>query len=345
MRPGAGWLFHAVVQIKQFDPSVDTAQLRACFEMTEAGWPTDHPNLPAWPLESFTGKWIHGFDECPQQAWLAGEADAPVGGYLLRLPEKENEARARCILIVAPAHRRRGIGTALLKHCAEQARRAGRSWLRSDVRDDSAGAGFAAAIGARGGIAEVSRVLDLDSALPERLAILRSAAQPHAAGYTLMSWSGATPDSHIDRVVRLHNAMSDAPRDEGVDPVIWDADRVRKADQKGIESGLHSHSVVACHDASGEFAALTEIILDRGTPEWGFQGITVVLPKYRGHRLGLLVKIEMLGLLVGKAPEVRRIFTDNAGSNEHMIAINEQLGFQIKDVTRSWELDLAVFGQ
>jgi GNAT superfamily N-acetyltransferase len=334
------------VQIKQFDPSVDTAQLRACFEMTEAGWSSDHPNLPAWPLESFTGKWIHGFDECPQQAWLAvDDADGPVGAYLLRLPEKENEARARCILIVAPAHRRRGIGTALLKHCADEARRAGRSWLQSDVRDDSAGASFAAAVGGRGGIAEVSRVLDIDSALPGRLANLRSAAQPHAAGYSILSWSGATPEVHMDRVVRLHNAMSDAPRDEGVEPVVWDADRVRKADQKGIESGLHSHSIVARHEASGEFAALTEMILDRGSPEWGFQGVTVVLPDHRGHRLGLLVKTTMLELLTDKAPEVRRIFTDNAGSNEHMIAINEQLGFQIKDVTRSWELDLAVFGQ
>jgi RimJ/RimL family protein N-acetyltransferase len=69
--------------------------------------------------------------------------------------------------------------------------------------------------------------------------------------------------------------------------------------------------------------------------------VTAVLPEHRGHRLGLLVKIAMLDLLASQAPDVDRIFTGNAGSNQHMIAINEQLGFEVADTYRSWELDLA----
>lgn len=329
------------MEIQQFDPATDTTRLRACFEMTEAGWPLDQPNVPSWPLESFTGKWEHGFDACPQQAWLAADdGGQPLGGYVLRLPEKENAARATCILIVAPSRRRQGAGTALLAHCIEQARRAGRSRLASYVRDGSPGAGFAAAAGARGGIAEVSRVLDIDSTLPGRLATLRAAAEPHAAGYTLLSWSGPSPDEHIDQVAKLNNAMSDAPRDEGVEPAVWDADRIREADQKALAAGLMFHNVAARHDATGDFAAVTDVCIDAGSPGWGFQGITVVLPEHRGRRLGLLIKIAMLELLADRAPDVRRIYTGNAGSNEHMIAINAQLGFEVCDVYRFWELDL-----
>jgi hypothetical protein len=48
----------------------------------------------------------------------------------------------------------------------------------------------------------------------------------------------------------------------------------------------------------------------------------------------------MLDLLAELAPGVQRIQTGNAGSNAHMIAINEQLGFTIAGVSREWELDL-----
>jgi RimJ/RimL family protein N-acetyltransferase len=65
-----------------------------------------------------------------------------------------------------------------------------------------------------------------------------------------------------------------------------------------------------------------------------------VRPEYRGHRLGLLTKIAMLDLLAKLEPGVRRIQTGNAGSNAHMVAINEQLGFTIAGVSRDWELDL-----
>ena len=34
----------------------------------------------------------------------------------------------------------------------------------------------------------------------------------------------------------------------------------------------------------------------------------------------------------------RRVLTGNAGHNEHMVAINEQLGYEISSVIRMWEL-------
>src|ERR1700685_3345314 len=100
---------------------------------------------------------------------------------------------AFCKVLVAPHARRSGTGRALLEHCAAQARKAGRSRLVGNARDDTPGAAFAAAAGARGGIPEVYRVLTFDSALPARLAGLRPAAERRAAGYSLVSWLSPAP--------------------------------------------------------------------------------------------------------------------------------------------------------
>ena len=55
--------------------------------------------------------------------------------------------------------------------------------------------------------------------------------------------------------------------------------------------------------------------------------MTAVDPAHRGHRLGLLIKVDMLELLAGREPQVRFVQTWNGETNAHMVAINEALGF------------------
>jgi RimJ/RimL family protein N-acetyltransferase len=54
-----------------------------------------------------------------------------------------------------------------------------------------------------------------------------------------------------------------------------------------------------------------------------------------------LVKVAMLEWLAEAEPGLRRVMTGNAGTNEHMIAINAELGFRVLDEWQSWELDVA----
>ena len=61
---------------------------------------------------------------------------------------------------------------------------------------------------------------------------------------------------------------------------------------------------------------------------------------HRGRRLGLLVKLAMLDLLAAREPQVTRLITGNADGNQHMIAINEQLGFRVLSRWPLWELDV-----
>jgi hypothetical protein len=98
---------------------------------------------------------------------------------------------------------------------------------------------------------------------------------------------------------------------------------------------------LATGDASGELAALTQLGVDPESPEWGHQGLTAVTRPHRGHRLGLLVKVAMLEQLASCEPQLSRIITDNTDTNQHMIAINAALGYQVMDCWVTWELAVA----
>jgi GNAT superfamily N-acetyltransferase len=334
------------MRIEQFDPQTDCRRLRACHQIMETARPVDHPSLPPLSPEGFTTWWAHGGGR--QESWLASDdAGEPVGCYLLVLPEHENTTMAECGLVVTPARRRAGAGRALLVHCADRARLAGRSRLtstgatRTKAREGSPGAAFAAAVGATAGQVELIMVQEIDSDLLVQLTRLLDRAERRSFGYELVSWFGGCPDEHVDQFLRVSDAMSDAPRDAGVQPQRWNAARLRDVEALAIGHGLCLYSTAARHRDTGEFAAVTRITTDPGIPGWGIQQITAVLPAHRGHGLGIAVKIAMLQLLTEHDPGIRRILTGTAESNQHMIAINVQLGYQISDTYRSWELDLA----
>jgi GNAT superfamily N-acetyltransferase len=246
-----------------------------------------------------------------------------------------------CVLVVTPSGRRAGIGSALLRHCAGRAARAGRQLLVSEASDDSPGSRFARAMGARPGLADVRRVLDVDASLAGRLPVLRSAAERQAAGYSLLTWSGPAPGEHVDQVAAVTAAIADAPRDQNREAEQWDAARVRAADRRVAVQGLRYYSVAARCQETGELAALTQLGTDPLLPGWAFQELTAVARQHRGHRLGMLVKVAMLDLFIPREPLVRRILTANGEDNEHMVAINAQLGYQVLDKWHTWGLNVA----
>jgi GNAT superfamily N-acetyltransferase len=334
------------MRLEQFDPRTDHESLRACHLITEVARPIDHPHLPPQSLDGFVSWWAHGGGT--DQSWLArDELGEPVACGLLTLSDRDNPTRAGCAVVVHPARRRNGIGSALLTHCAVQARAHGRGTVasteltRTKVRDGSAGAAFAASVGATTGLVEFISTHYIDAEVLDRLASLRADAMARSTDYEPLSWRGATPEHLIDEVARVNGAMSDAPRDAGVSHETRDTSAIRKSEAVALESGLHLYSVAARHRGTGEFAALTQMTTDPQTPGWALQQVTAVLPRHRGHRLGLLVKIEMVELLIRLEPDVRRILTGNAASNAHMLAINAQLGYEISDAYRSWHVELS----
>lgn len=321
----------------------DRAATRACHEITQAAADVDDPDGPPWSLRRIRGWLEHRTD--PSEVWLAhDEATGTYHGWCyLVLPERENRDRASMWIDVRPSGRRRGTGTALLRNAAERAAAAGRSVLSSGAFQGSAGAAFAARVGATPGLVEARRVLVLGEIPAGRLASLREQAAQAAAGYSLVRWDGRTPEDYLARCAEVENAMADAPHDAGDEPAVWDADRYRtEIDDVREARGRHVYTLAALHDASGEMAAITAVEADPDSPSWAHQQITAVTRKHRGQRLGLLVKTAMLDWLATAEPQLERIVTYNAAVNDHMIAINAELGYRLLEpLSQSYELPVA----
>jgi GNAT superfamily N-acetyltransferase/RimJ/RimL family protein N-acetyltransferase len=319
------------MQIERLDLS-DADAIRGCYEVQSAARLADDPQgaplsarmVLAWLKYSWGGD--------PGEAWFVpGETPGAVRAwYQLTLPDLENLDGAGISLFVHPAFRRRGIGSALLRHALGRGTADGRTRLSSQTLRDSAGDSFARHAGFTPGIVEARRVLALASVPPGRIASIRADAERAAGGYSLLSWTGPTPDEHLDRVAAAWNAMNDAPRSEGAEERRWDSRRVReRGDVRLTVSGARRYTIIALHDGSGEMAAFTQLLIAPEHPEWAYQGLTAVTRPHRGHRLGLLVKAAMMEWLAGAEPRLERIETGNADSNRHMIAINETLGYEL----------------
>ena len=329
------------MDIVRQDPT-DPAVIRACHEISTAGDAADDPFGPPLTLRRMRGWLAHPVE--PTELWAAEDATAGgiAGWYLLRLPDQENLDMGALTLAVHPACRRGGIGSALLRHAAMRAAGHGRSVLRGSALQGRAGAAFAARVGATAGLVDARRVLPLGKIPAGHVAALREQAARAAAGYSLVSWEGRTPDQHQAGFAEVLNAANDMPHDPGQEEEVWDANRVREYDEARELRGRHIYTIAALHDASGEMAAVTDVEADPESPTWGYQLLTAVTRPHRGHRLGLLVKAAMLEWLAVAEPQLERIITGNAAVNEHMIAINQQLGYELLEPPgQSYEIAVA----
>ena len=318
------------MRIERWDPADETTAM-AVYEAHLAAHLADEADDPPMSAGTFCLFLREGFDKTPGEVWLAADDEAGVVGYYrMQLSDLENLDRAAGGPVVHPAMRRRGYGRALLRHEAERAAANGRSVLSGPVVTGSAGEAFAAAAGATPQLVDVRRVQYLAKIEAGKIAELGQSAARAAAGYSLVNWTGDVPERYLGPLARVVNAFEDAPHGENVEPETWDADRLRERTGAHVRAGLlRNHSVAAVHDATGEMAAYTGVIVDPEAPSWGFQELTAVTRPHRGHRLGLLVKTAMLELLAEAEPQLEFIMTGNAAANDHMIAVNQQLGYEV----------------
>jgi GNAT superfamily N-acetyltransferase len=320
----------------------DARRVDACYEIFSATRAADNPDAPVPPRRVFEGWLQSGWVADPRETWLVEDADGIGGWYLLELPSRDNKHLGFLEIAVRPDRQRRGLGTALLRHAAGRAAAAGRHLLSGYAVAGSPGEAFARSFGAAGGQTEIRRAMDIGAMPAERLAGLRAVAEQASAGYSLITWAAPMPAEYLDQVAAINRALDDAPHDPSMEETVWDAARVRATERRARLQGARAHTVAARHDASGELGGLTQVEVSAEQPAWGLQALTAVARAHRGHRLGLRLKLAMLDLLAKEEPQVTRIMTSNTETNEHMITINETLGYRVLGKpARSWELAAA----
>jgi RimJ/RimL family protein N-acetyltransferase len=291
----------------------------------------DSPDSIGHTPVGFEGNMRYGWDGVPPRYFAGYEGGRMVGMLAVYLPRYDNTHAAWFDVTVAPEHRRRGIGTELLALGTDIARQEGRRTLGIDGWDQPATHGFAAKHGYELKAADINRrqvIADLDW---DQLDKLYDEAQLAAEGYQLLRIVDAVPDDLLDAVVTMTAAINDAPTDDlDVEDEVFSPERVRAFEHAMITGRNRTlYRVVARHNESGELGGHSLIGVERDRPEVGWQLDTAVVRAHRGHRLGLLVKIELLRWLRDTEPRLVTVDTWNAESNKHMIAVNEAMGYRI----------------
>lgn len=255
-----------------------------------------------------------------------------IGALECSLPVRDNTSSAGFDLYVDPAHRRRGVGTALVEQLipdlAERDRRVVMVEVNTPIAGaPSAGMGFAERHGFAPALVQEHRVLDLP-ATEGRWPGLAAEVAPAHADYELVTWFDTVPDEFLEGYCALQHAFNDeAPSGElEIEAEHWDEQRVRGKEERFRRAGRHEVCTVAVAP-DGAVVGLTEMIVSDHEPDRAMQCGTLVLPGHRGHRLGLALKVANQTSLRDRFPAVHGVHAWNADVNEHMNAINARLGF------------------
>ena len=287
---------------------------RGVYEVLAASEAGELREAPSY--ESCVAAWLSRNDigfEAPRFA--VARAGGQIVGYVSARVSEEtaNNHVALTYLVVLPHHRRRGIGTALLRALPSlmSRRTFAESW---NVFRGSAGEHFAAARGFRVVTSMTRQRLDVTD-LPEIGEV--------PAGYQLVTWTGRTPDEFVEAYVEGLNAMADAPfGDTAIDSAGFTVDRVRREEESVLTAGGDRWVVLALRD--DEIAGLTVVERQPSATTTAEQLHTVVVPAHRGHGLGRLMKARMLHELTG----IEVVFTRTSSTNAHMLRVNHSLGYQ-----------------
>jgi GNAT superfamily N-acetyltransferase len=339
------------VEVRLVDPSNDnelaewTAVLRASDKDL---W----PELAGFALPDIRAFARHG-GRSKRFALLAarGPGGPILGVGMMELTLRDNLGSADITVAVHPAHRRRGVGTAVVEGMAAHGRADGRAVLNAIVdvplhaAADHPSLSFAPKLGFAAMLSGNTRHLSVPIA-GARMDELRAevARARHADAYRVLTFEAPWPASYLQDQCTLFQCMStDEPHgDQSHEAEVWDAERVHENEALHAARGVRVVVAVAEHIASGRLAACTELLLAPDAPRQAWQMLTVVHPEHRGHRLGLAIKLANIDVLARQAPDVRVIVTGNAAVNAPMIAVNDLMGFEVVGEGQFWQKRLDV---
>ena len=315
------------LRVDEYDAD-DSASVEASRLVLNAAHAVDAPFLP--PLTQFrrTMNLRHGWDGSPERHLLLRVDDRPVAVVDIELGEWDNRDLAWFDLFVHPEHRRRGYGSRLLAEALELAKQQGRTKFGAAGWETPATEPFALRHGYQRVAQEICRRQAPRELPPGLVESARAEAAPYATDYELVRLDGHAPEDMLPMLAGLTAAINDAPIDDlDIEDEVFTADRIRDYDDAQTSSGYRLRRIIARHRRTGEAAGHTAVVVDTERPELAHQHDTSVVRGHRGHRLGLLLKAEMLRWLAEAEPQVTSIDTWNAESNDHMIAVNERLRY------------------
>jgi GNAT superfamily N-acetyltransferase len=341
-----------LVPVAEIDPR-DDAAFDGWFAVVQATDMERWPDKPGWQRVERLAMALDEDGPEEHRLLVARDGTGDVRGVAdIELFRRENLELARVELRVLPDSRRRGIGSSLLAAVEQIVVAAGRTELggmdETPARGDRADYEDAAGpFAVRHGFALAQTMVRRELRLPMGARHARALADSPKArplGYSLITFLDRWPDELIADRCELGRRMStDVPMGEQeLDEEVWDEARVRQIEAAFAAQNRAKVITVARDDDSGRLAGFTEIAVPLGAPESVWQHDTLVMQEHRGHALGFAMKAANLAALEQRFAAARTVSTWNAAENAPMIAVNDEMGFDVVSHSNYWLKKLRV---
>ena len=320
------------MELRRLDPQhLDPRDVAAGVAVLEAARRVDSPHQHPMTAATWVADLRFGWDGEPPVAYLHDDAGRRVDGVLqVSVSERDNRHLAFLEITVRPDVRRQGLGRELWAAGVDIARSLGRTTVVVEGWDRPHNLAFADALGLERAFVGVNRRQDVGQVDRGRVEVLLKEAAEHSTDYELVRLPWPVPDDMLDRMVELTAAINDAPTDDlDYEDEVFSPERLRDFERSLAAHGRRVYRLTARHRSTGQLAGQTIVAVDTEQPWLGHQLDTSVLREHRGHRLGLLLKGSMLHWLAEEEPQLLEIDTWNSASNDHMIAVNEALGYRV----------------
>jgi len=267
---------------------------------------------------------------------------AGIGSTTIDPDERDNPDILSFSITVGSAHRRNGLGTRLLDELVRVAQAEGKTRILLNTNGlVPAGEEFARAVGAESKNAmhmNRVKVSNIDRPMLEKWV---AEGPARAQGYELFGWDDNVADEHMEQYIGIVLVMNTAPRDDlEINDFTITPDEIREQEKVARAQGVESWTLVARHIESGEWAGYHDVHWSPSDPKKVYVGATGVRPENRGHALGKWLKAQMQLRILDERPQVDEVRTGNADSNDAMLGINKQMGYEHWIAASTWEVSV-----
>lgn len=245
---------------------------------------------------------------------------------------------------VEPRHRRKGLAGSLLGLATDRAEEWGRSVLRIQTNDRCpAGALFMERLGARVLFeSHTNRLLpgNVDRGLLDRWMELPT---DRSHGIEIEEWGEEAPEGLVNTLCALFQEVYDAqPRLEGFEMRhhVFTPEKLREGERLSRERGIRPLVLGACSRTADRMVGFTSICWRPSQPGLVSQNYTAVLPAFRRMGVAKRLKAEMLARVLRDMPQVESVITGNDDTNEPILRINRELGFEPYVARANWVVEI-----
>ena len=306
------------------------------------------PGDPPVPLDQRLLDWRHPIDTERVSHWVMWKGPEIIATSGLHVDLVQNLENAFGWVFVHPHHRGSGHGRTIATAMLDAAEADGRTRFAVGIPDGRPEESLAKKAGMKSAYREkVSRLIFDEIDWTVMGSWIERAAE-RASDYELLFLPSPIAGEHLQAYCDVMFVMNSAPREDFVEdeaeimtPEIW-----RDLESKyGVRGEREILTYVARHKPSGKFAGFTTVAYKRLQADLVEQWDTGVDPDHRNKGIGRWVKAAMAFELRERYPTVRRIDTENAGSNAPMLGINVEMGFKPILIQNVWQGDLATIGR